>query len=337
MPISKSGNLYFTNAEYEIAREVKALEYARFKGYPIRQIGHYYTMEDHDSMVFNEKGHWFWNSHKISGGALEFCLYYVQLSLPEAVRELCHYVALTAQQAAPKPQPNPQPNPKAEPEQKAAFVLPPKAASFKRLYGYLIYARRLSPEVVKDMVRRKLVYESVKKTDNGAEYHNACFVSYDNHGQPVGAYQRSLSDQGKIYKLDVVGSDKSFGWLMQGEAGSVCVFEAAIDAASYATFCQKSGVQHGDLLALGGLGDTPLQKYLEGHPETKAINFCLDVDEPGRQATNRLMVAYQRIGYHVCDQSTGNLSHAKDWNGELQWQESQERELEQTEVSLCQN
>ena len=316
MPVSKNGKVYFTDEQWKQARyDTSALEYARSRGYPLVGQGKYLSMEGHDSMIFTKDGRWFWNSKGISGGALEFALYYEQLPLPEAVNALTEGMQQSQRFAATTRAPITE-APTAAPATDAAFRLPERAENFKRLFGYLCKDRCLPGEIVKELIRQNLLYESVKRLPNGTEIHNACFVSRDERGNAVGAFQRSLRDSGNVFKLEVTGSDKSHGWLMQGKAGTVHVFEAAIDAASYAAFCYQSGREHGDLLALGGLDGRPLEHYLASHPETKHIRFCLDMDKAGRDATMRFWQQWGQKGYEIKDESQLNLKH-KDWNEEL--------------------
>ena len=91
MPISKNGKAYYTKEQYEIARyDSSALEYAQAQGYSLIRQGSYYTMAEHDSMIFTPRGNWFWNSRHVSGGALEFMIYYEGKTLTEAVLTLAY-------------------------------------------------------------------------------------------------------------------------------------------------------------------------------------------------------------------------------------------------------
>ena len=54
-------------------------------------------------------------------------------------------------------------------------------------------------------------------------------------------------------------------------------------------------------LALGMLSDAPLETVLNDYPNIRTIVFCLDNDEPGRKATEELMLKYSSKGYMVKD------------------------------------
>lgn len=95
---------------------------------------------------------------------------------------------------------------------------------------------------------------------------NAVFVGYDNNNTPAyaakrGLYNRTINENGKIknnsFRQEVSGSSKSCSFFMRditGKSNSVHVFEAAIDAMSYATLIQlySSDFRNKNLLSLGG-------------------------------------------------------------------------------------
>ena len=63
MATSKNGKNYYTKEQYQYAKyQASALEYALSKGYKLIPKGQYYTMPEHDSMVFAPNGMWYWNS-----------------------------------------------------------------------------------------------------------------------------------------------------------------------------------------------------------------------------------------------------------------------------------
>lgn len=316
MPVSKYGVPYYTREQYEKAKYgSNALEYARAQGYELEQHGNYYKMKDHDSMVFTRSGAWFWNSRGVSGTAIEFQMYYEGKTLAEAVLTLCGENTMETarpQTAVPKPQAT-----QTEARPSRAFSLPERAQDFKRLFGYLCKARGLEKSVVQDLIQASALYEAVGHTKDGREIHNACFVSYDDKGKPCGAYLRGLTNYGTPYKREVQGSDKSHGWRFRdslGPVSSVAVFEAAIDAASYASLSRMGGSRSDmDLLALGGLDDKALENYLAQHPDIQSVVLCLDNDEPGRAAAARIQAKLQEQGY-IAEISSNFPEGIKDWN-----------------------
>lgn len=315
MPISKKNRLYYTAEQYEAARSnSNALEYARRQGYDLVRRGSYYCLREHDSMVFTPEGKWFWNSRQLHGGALEFMMYYEGRSFPEAVLLL----AGTSEPGASPPngQPStPAPQPKPETE-KVPFCLPPRAQNMRRLFGYLCGARKLDYGVVKEMTAQGIVYESIFRSSTGKELHNACFVSYDGLGNPCSAFQRGMTST--VYKGEVPGSSKDWGWVLHGKHPTkLYVFEAAIDAASYVTWQIRQGndpLLDGDFLALGGLNFTPIERYLERHPHVEHVLLLLDADQPGQAAAQRFQDVLLELGYRVTSLVPPS---GKDWNDAL--------------------
>ena len=80
MATSKNGKNYYTKEQYQYAKfQASALEYALSKGYQLIPKGQYYTMPEHDSMVFAPNGMWYWNSRGLKGKALDFMLHYEEI------------------------------------------------------------------------------------------------------------------------------------------------------------------------------------------------------------------------------------------------------------------
>lgn len=303
MPMSKKGNLYYTNEQYEIARyQSSALEYARSAGYALEKSGKYYKMKDHDSFVFGSNGMWFWNSHSMRGGAIEFITQIEHRSLVDAVLTLSGELnpQLTKEHAADEKHSAPYQK-LATSEIKEPFVLPEKSSSYKRLFAYLCQSRKLDPDIVQQLVGQKRIYES-KHPYGDREIHNVVFVSYDEQGTAVAAFQRGTATSSS-FKGDVSGSDKEhYGWLMPGypDTTSIVVFEAAIDAISHATLQKHSGLDYMEShrMALGGCTNfQPLLLYMKSHPHITSISLGFDNDEGGNNGINALCAALRDAGY----------------------------------------
>lgn len=337
-PISKNGKLYYTKEQYEAAKYgSSALAYAQSQGYDLVRHGAYYTMREHDSMVFTPNGSWFWNSRGIHGGALEFQIYYEGKTVTEAVLTLAGEQEQINTQPRTRPQatPVPEENISRQIPEKQEFKAPAKAQNFKQLFYYLCSERGLEKSVVQEMIRQGRVYQSEAKLPGKRSLYNATFVYKDLQGNPVGAYQRGMIDQeGQApYKRDAPGSDKQWGWILESPsypAAEVRVFEAAIDAASDASLAamrqgndwRKESV---DRLSLEGLNYTPLENYLRLHPDVRTIVLQLDGDEAGRRSAKEFADRLTAQGYKVFDKQPP--LHMKDWNLFLQDVRSMEVEL----------
>lgn len=301
MPINKAGKAYYTKEQYRIAKyERSALEYALQKGYPLIKEGKYYHMKGHDSMIFAPNGMWYWNSHGVQGKALDFMMIYEGKTAREAILELTEgQTVISAPVRLPLP-----------PTQEAVFTLPKKSGSTKRLFAYLCGKRRLKRGVVSELLDRELLYEGIYEA-KGRQYHNAVFVYYDPAGKAVGAFMRGIG--AAPYKREVVGSDKSYGWLLRcdGTAEAVYVFEAAIDAISQR--CLAGEADRIDRLSLEGISPTPLLNYLSRNPTVRRVVLMLDNDDAGRRAARRIAA---RLPPHITVH-TVLPPQGKDWNEAL--------------------
>lgn len=272
MPTGRYGNKYYTEEQYKKARyESSALEYARARGYNLEQQGNVYTMKEHDSMVFTKEGMWFWNSRNLHGGAIEFITMFEQRSYVDAVLILAGERQMTqATSYAPKAP---------QQEEKKEFVLPKANEDCRRVFAYLSKQRGIDFDIVKQAVRQKVLYES-------APYHNAIFVSRDDNGKAVGAFQRgTMSTAEKAFKRDVAGSKKS-PFMFKGQEGArtLKVFEASIDCLSEASMCKLNGeaFDNCDRIALGGLNLNAFEKWLEAHQgQYDKLEICFDNDIDG--------------------------------------------------------
>ena len=310
MPLSKHNNLYYTAEQKQLAdQNSNALQYALNQGYELVRHGNYYSMKEHDSMVFKLDGSWFWNSRRLHGRAIEFIQNYEGKSFVEAVLTLSGESSIPKSSATILPRASPA----------IPFELPTRAPSQKQMYGYLCSTRKLDPRIVKAMIDQKNLYQSDYTTASGKVVHNACFISYDDKGNACSAFKRGTATIGEPYKGEVPGGDKSFGWTLHGKnPKTLYVFEAAIDAASYASLRLQNGENPligADYLALGGLSFHPIQTYLEHHPEVKSVNLLLDNDTPGQEAA----AAFQRrLGDIGIEANIQTPPTGKDWNEYLQ-------------------
>lgn len=331
MPISKNGKAYFTKDQYEAARyNSNALEYARSQGYELVRQGTYYTMKEHDSMVFTPQGTWFWNSRGAQGTALEFQIYYEGKTLTEAVLTLAGEQERENNRPAERPRPAPATAPEAPKEEpaKGTFTLPAKSYNNKLMFSYLCVDRGLEKEVVQEMIRQKRLYQSYYQPPAGKAIYNAVFVYQDPSGKPVGAFQRGMMASEQPFKRDVFCSDKRWGWLLpgQGTVDRVAVFEGAIDAASDASLAamkDRGTWQNIDRLSLEGLSFQPLQNYLSTHPNVRSVTLMLDGDEAGRRAAGEIAQKLKAQGYSVEDRVP---PFGKDWNEVLKDVRSMEAE-----------
>ncbi|MEE1351805.1 MAG: DUF3991 and toprim domain-containing protein [Clostridia bacterium] len=278
----------FTKNELERAKTVDIKAVASSMGYTVKRIGSLYTIKEMDSIRIYPDNHWYrWSgksTNGITGGSqIDFMMEFGGMDIGEAVSYLLDFsgqgrdMTIRTETAPVRKEHKP-------------FSLPPSSSNNLRITGYLTKERGLSEETVKWFIDKKLVYES-------EPYHNVVFIGYDKEGRARFASMRGIYDHdGKSFKCDVTGNDKRFAFHVEADSDTVLVFEAAIDLMSYFEMHDRPQVH---MIALGMTADNPLRQYLDDHPGIKSIGFCLDNDEPGRNAAYKLAEKYIRLGYRT--------------------------------------
>ena len=225
------------------------------------------------------------------------------MTFPEAIRTLAgeDYQALRIDESA------------REPPQRKEFSLPPRNQNNRRAFAYLC-ARGIDPEIITHCMRRGLIYED-------AQHHNVVFVGHDEKGAAKYAMLRSTVSNSS-FKIEQAGSDKSYGFCMQGRGSTLYVCEAAIDALSVATLRKLGGRdwRQDNYLALGGVTASAekLPLALERMLQSSSFNrivLSLDNDEPGQRASRNIFALlrqrYPQIESKVC------VPQEKDFNDQL--------------------
>ena len=246
-----------------------------------------------------------WYDHAVEKGgyAIDFVRRFYNLSFPEAVTMLLGgEQGQSYQPADQKKQEPPKP-----------FVLPSAHTDMRRVYAYLVKSRLIDREVVSFFAKQKLLYESSEKSKDGTkEYHNAVFVGYDENGIARHAHKRGLYTEGKGFKGNVDGCHPAYSFHYTGTDNMLFVFEAPIDMLSYITLHPQNWQDH-SYVALCGVGGQAMMKILELNPQLQEVTLCLDNDEAGHKASERLKNQLAESG---C-QNRRIISREKDWNEDL--------------------
>jgi hypothetical protein len=183
----------------------------------------------------------------------------------------------------------------------------------RRVYAYLVKTRRIDREVVNYFAKAKLLYESCEKSKDGMkEYHNAVFVGNDENGTPCHAHKRGLYTEGVDFKGNVDGSDPRYSFHWIGKSDDLYVFEAPVDMLSYITLYPKDWQRY-SYVSLCGVGGQAMLWMLEQYPQLRQVSICLDNDEAGHKASERLKNQLAEKGY----ESERLISQGKDWNDDL--------------------
>lgn len=316
----------FTDEELQVARSVDLVDFAAHMNIPLKRKGRYYYVDGMDSLVIFNRSTWYRYSRGIGGSAIDFLMYFENLTFREAVSRLLEFAGyMTTRDRGTAIKPTDRikvnkgfPKDRFPQDIREPFILPEKAPDCRRLYAYLMKRRMLSKEVVRYWLEKEMMYESLP-------YHNIVFLGRDQSGTIRFASQRGTQDlYGGPFKGDVPGNDKQYGVNLVPPGCSVLnVYEAAIDAMSDMDF--REDYETG-ILALGMVSDGPLQTILKENPYIKTVSFCLDNDLPGRRAAKKLAEKYKQAGYEV---TVRFPPYGKDYNEFLQVEREKQNRLVQ--------
>ena len=249
--------------------------------------GNVYCTKTHDSLRISN-GKWCWFSRGIGGAsALDYLIKVNGYSFLEAMGKLNG-------QAAAMP---PISMPTAEKPQAKTLLLPERSPTSDRVIAYLT-GRGIDRKILDYCIQTGRLYESLP-------HHNAVFLGFDTQGKARFGCQRGT---GKArFHGDLNSSDKRFGFSLTGDSQSLHLFEAPIDALSYATLCKMNGVhwRHQNLLSLAGVYrpsrkgpprlPLALEQFLKEHPGVNRVCLHLDNDLPGKQAAQAILLSLIHI------------------------------------------
>jgi hypothetical protein len=287
------------------ARNTDLLDYLHLQGYQlIKSSAREYRLLEHDSLVISNN-RWNWFSRDIGGNTLDFLVKYEGKSFNEAVgiltgTDLETSVGKTRDIFITIPAVH-------ERQTKTVdFMLPPKAKDYHRVFAYLNKTRKIDSAIIADMMHQEKIYQS--------DRNNCVFIGMDKDGTIRFACERGTFT-GISYRRDCPGSDKRFGFHMEGRSNLMYVFEAPIDAMSHATIfkMQKFDYMEDHRISLGCLGDAAMIQYLQDRSDIKNIILCLDNDQWGRAASAKFMRELKEKGYTVSEE----FSKQKDYNEDL--------------------
>ena len=248
----------YTKEQIDRANQTDLVSFLQAQGEQLERAGQEYRWKRHDSLTVREN-RWYRHSQSKGGGPIDFVMEFYGKSFLEAVEML-----IGERGEAPPPV-------------YLQFRLPPKSPDNQTARNYLTAARRIDEDVSGFFFSCGDLYEE-------AAHHNAVFVGRDESGIPRYAHQRGTAGS---FRLDVKGSDKSFNFCYRGEGERLFVFEAPIDLLSFLCLFKKEW-QKQSYLALGGVGEKALLRFLSDRPNIKTVFLCLDSDEAGNDACSRL-------------------------------------------------
>ena len=273
----------YTKEQIDRANQTDLVSFLQAQGEQLERAGQEYRWKRHDSLTVREN-RWYRHSQSKGGGPIDFVMEFYGKSFLEAVEML-----IGERGEAPPPV-------------YLQFRLPPKSPDNQTARNYLTAARRIDEDVSGFFFSCGDLYEE-------AAHHNAVFVGRDESGIPRYAHQRGTAGS---FRLDVKGSDKAFNFCYRGEGERLFVFEAPIDLLSFLCLFKKDW-QKQSYLALGGVGEKALLRFLSDRPNIKTVFLCLDSDQAGSDACSRFAeLVPEGLTVHRL------IPLFKDWNEVLQ-------------------
>ena len=272
MPIST----YVTKKQIAQAREVGLLSYLRTSepNNLKRTSQTEYRLKGYGGLVISN-GKWNWFTGKVGGkttNTVDFLMKVKKMDFVSAVQLLTGEETVKISKSVEK---------LSAPEQDKVFSLPKPNRTNEGVLSYL-ESRGISRKTTEKLIKMKLLYQSEKQT--------CVFVGYDKNMLKY-AFERSIKSD---LKKDVYGSDKEHSFVIpakEPQNTTAAIFESPIDAISHAEIHRIDNKDKftGYRLSLGGTSDKALKSFLEKNADITTLHLCLDNDEAGKTATERII------------------------------------------------
>ena len=290
----------FTDEQKQLANSVDLEQFLRMRGEKLERAGiehkliYYDSSGKHDSITIRGSK-WFDHKNQTGGGAIKFMQEFYDMDFQTAVQELLGQRVTPLSNSPPKAD---------KQEQKTReFKLPEANSNMHRVYAYLIKQRFIAPEVITHFAKQHTLYED-------KEHHNAVFVGVDENGVPRQASKRSTNSYGNSFRITCQGSDTRYSFAHFGESKRLYVFEAPIDMMSFLTLYPKDWQKH-SCIAMNGVYENAVLAALKNHSNLSEVILCVDNDEGGIEAVDRLRDILNENGYSNVKRLAPPY---KDWN-----------------------
>ena len=290
----------FTDEQKVLANSVDLEEFLRMRGEKFERVGiehkliYYDSSGKHDSITIRGSK-WFDHKNQTGGGAIKFMQEFYGMDFQTAVQELLGRSISPLSNSPPKAD---------KQEQKTRdFKLPEANSNMHRVYAYLIKQRFISAEIITHFAKQHTLYED--KT-----HHNAVFVGLNEKGVPKQAHKRSTNSVGSTFRITCGGSDTRYSFAHFGENERLYVFEAPIDMLSFLTLYPKDWQKH-SYIAMNGVYENAVLTALKNHSNLSEVILCVDNDEGGIEAVDRLRDILNENGYSNVKRLAAPY---KDWN-----------------------
>ena len=287
--------IHFTEAQKLAARETDLVAFLQRRGEELKRSGSEYEWRDGAQKVTIRGNVWFHQYERVGGDAIDFVRRFYGMDYPQAVELLLDGHAgfeRPTQHAAIQQKPTKE------------FILPKRNNTMHRVYAYLLQHRGIDREVLNAFVRERMIYES-------AGHHNAVFVGYDQDGIARHAHKRGTNSQSS-YKGNQDGSRPEFSFHWCGQSNRLYFFEAPIDLLSFISL-NKTNWQEHSYAAACGVSDHVLWQMMKDNPDINHVCLCLDNDEAGQTASQRIAAKLNARG--ITNEVL--IPTRKDWNEDI--------------------
>ena len=284
---------HYTESQISAANHVDLAAFLMSRGEKLSHRGNQYLWEKNQVWIH---GHEWYSHYESKGGhAVSFVMRYFGLSFQNAVEELIGGSTISSVQQD-----------MVIAKEMKSLVLPQRSETTNRLLRYLTGERFIAREIVEYFVNTKTLYEDAK-------YHNCVFVGLDESGVPRHCHIRSTSGN---YKRTEAGSQAEYSFHHDGESEWLFVFESPIDMLAFITLHRKDWQKY-SYVALCSVSERALLHRLEVNPNLQKIVLCLDNDNAGISACERIRGILENKGY-----SDVRILHSvnKDWDEDIKAQ-----------------
>ena len=275
----------YTQEQIDKANQTNLEEFLQQKGEHLRKTGSESVLiykdstGEHDSISVR-RNRWYDHKNMRGGYPLKFMQEFYGMDFQTAVQELLGQTVTPLSHSPPKVSAK---------EEKKEFRLPEANTNMHRVYAYLIKQRFISPDIISHFAKQHTLYED-------KEHHNAVFVGVDENGVPRQASKRSTNSYGNSFRITCQGSDTRYSFAHFGESKRLYVFEAPIDMMSFLTLYPKDWQKH-SCIAMNGVYENAVLAALKNHSNLSEVILCVDNDEGGIEAVDRLRDILNENGY----------------------------------------
>ena len=303
--------IHFTEEQKVQARQTDIVSLLISQGETVKRSGSEYEWKDGSQKVTIRGNLWYHQYDRVGGDAIDFVRRFYNKSYPEAMEYLlgnCNGVLIISPPVI---------------KEKKPFKLPKPYCNMDRVKNYLHYVRGIDEDIIETFANENMIYES-------ADYHNAVFVGLDKNGVPRHANKRGIGEK-STFKGNAESSMDEFAFHRIGKGKSLYLFEAPIDMLSFISMHKENWKTH-CYAASCSVSDRVLFQCLKDYPYIEKVYLCLDSDEPGQTAADRISTKLFTLGM----QSEILVPLYKDWNEDLLTTEENEKIGDENQCSVLQ-